>query len=247
MGSETANIQYNGDIWRATKTHMDVRVALGRTASIEDMSRLLDDVTETSSDITFTRMIPDLQELITATGPRYREAPPTDTPDGGWNVSSRETVFYNAYQPLDAIWAFGSALADQWPEYVTGLELGTTQEGRPIRGWSAKMPMREGETDPAVEIVIQSGQHAREWVGPATALYFLHSLLLDATAHPKSKAATLLRTFTFTVVPMINPDGYVYSHEHNRMWKKNRQDVGGLLCKGGWGWGRTDVRYRLEW
>jgi extracellular matrix protein 14 len=63
-------------------------------------------------------------------------------------------------------------------------------------------------------------------------MYFLHSLVLDATADPTSHAAQLLRTFTFTVVAVLNPDGFTYSHEHSRLWRKNRQDVGGLLCKG---------------
>lgn len=71
-----------------------------------------------------------------------------------------------------------------------------------------------------------------QWVGPASAMYFLHALLVDATDAPNGRTAKLLRTFAFTIVPTINPDGYVYSREHSRMWRKNRQDVGGLVCKG---------------
>lgn len=114
-------------------------------------------------DISYQRMIPNLQELIDTTAPHIMagEAPPRDTPEG-WNVSALATVFYDAYQPLEAMCDFGSALADKWPEYVTGIDIGTTQEGRTIHGWSAKLPMNEGETDPNVEFVIQSGQHARE-------------------------------------------------------------------------------------
>lgn len=72
-----------------------------------------------------------------------------------------------------------------------------------------------------------------QWVAPSAAVYFLHSLILDATADPNSHAAALLHHFTFTVVPVLNPDGFEYSHAHSRMWRKNRQDVGGLFCKGG--------------
>jgi len=56
--------------------------------------------------------------------------------------------------------------------------------------------------------------------------------VLDATDDPHSIAAKILEVFTVTVVPVINPDGFTYSHEHSRLWKKNRQNVGGLLCKG---------------
>lgn len=51
----------------------------------------------------------------------------------------------------------------------------------------------------------------------------------------KSSARAILSTFTLTVIPVSNPDGYVYSWDHNRMWRKNRQPnsfPGGVFCKG---------------
>lgn len=41
----------------------------------------------------------------------------------------------------------------------------------------------------------------------------------------------MLSRFTFTVIPTINPDGFVYSQSH-RMWRKNRQPVGHKSCVG---------------
>ena len=65
-----------------------------------------------------------------------------------------------------------------------------------------------------------------QWVGPSTAMYFLHTLLVEATDPDSSSESVLINTdFLFTVVPTINPDGYVYSYEHSRMWRKNRQLV----------------------
>lgn len=32
----------------------------------------------------------------------------------------------------------------------------------------------------------------------------------------------LLRRYTFYVMPVLNPDGYEYSHTHNRLWRKTR-------------------------
>jgi hypothetical protein len=71
-----------------------------------------------------------------------------------------------------------------------------------------------------------------QWVSTAASFYFLHSLIIDAKADPFSNAAELLKLYSFTIVPVLNPDGFAYSHEHSRLWKKNRQNVGGLLCKG---------------
>ncbi|OCF34286.1 hypothetical protein I316_03799 [Kwoniella heveanensis BCC8398] len=134
------------------------------------------------------------------------------------------------------------------------INIGKTFEGRDIKGWTAKMTEvngtqpqdlskkrkkkhggkgrgREREEDAEepleLEIVVQAGQHGREWVGPSSALYFLHNLLLHATSHDDSDSRTLLKSFRFTVIPNINPDGYEYSRQHSRLWRKNRQDVGG--------------------
>ena len=33
-------------------------------------------------------------------------------------------------------------------------------------------------------------------------------------------------------LPSHNPDGYAYTRDHNRMWRKTRSDNGGILgCK----------------
>jgi hypothetical protein len=66
-----------------------------------------------------------------------------------------------------------------------------------------------------------------QWIGPASSIYFLHSILLEATSDLDGEVAKIMKAFTITVVPTINPDGYTYSRDHSRLWRKNRQDVGG--------------------
>jgi murein tripeptide amidase MpaA len=34
---------------------------------------------------------------------------------------------------------------------------------------------------------------------------------------------SLLQHFTISVIPVLNIDGYIYTHTNNRMWRKNRQ------------------------
>ncbi|GAC71234.1 zinc carboxypeptidase [Moesziomyces antarcticus T-34] len=106
-------------------------------------------------------------------------------------------------------------------------------------------------------IVVTGGQHAREWVSTSSALYFASDLLAAALGVPsnssspvevarrgkkrarkvwsKKQARLMLSSFSITVVPVSNPDGYVYSWDKNRMWRKNRQPnhfPSGLFCKG---------------
>lgn len=73
---------------------------------------------------------------------------------------------------------------------------------------------------------------AREWIGPATMMY-----IIDALTDGYGKKAEItyaLETFTWIIVPVINVDGYVFSHEKNRMWRKNRQPnyAGSRWCVG---------------
>ncbi|KAG0003907.1 Carboxypeptidase A4 [Entomortierella chlamydospora] len=79
-------------------------------------------------------------------------------------------------------------------------------------------------------IVIHGGQHAREWIGPATVTYIAKELILG---YGKSKKITrLVNEFEFTIIPVLNADGYAYTWEHNRMWRKNRQPTSIPFCAG---------------
>ncbi|KAF9920542.1 Carboxypeptidase A4 [Linnemannia zychae] len=79
-------------------------------------------------------------------------------------------------------------------------------------------------------IVIHGGQHAREWIGPAVVSYIAKELILGY-GHSK-KITRLVDQFEFTIVPVLNVDGYVYTWEHNRMWRKNRQPTSIPFCPG---------------
>jgi len=48
----------------------------------------------------------------------------------------------------------------------------------------------------------------------------------------KSDVKSMLQHFVFTILVPVNPDGYVYSWEVNRMWRKTRSDRKEFLCNG---------------
>jgi extracellular matrix protein 14 len=222
-----------GDVWKATPDLIDVHLPPRAAAALPSLL---------PKDTHARKIVPDLQALVNlslahplpglagAYAPHSPlDDPPSDLPDGGWNVSSLATLFHDAFQPLSAAERFLETLVKEFPETLHSFEIGQSAEGRPLRAYSAHRA--DGKED-APEVVIISGQHAREWVGPASAIYFLHALLVGYKDDPQGTAAKVLREFTVTVVPTLNPDGLVYSREHSRMWRKNRQDVGGLMCKG---------------
>merc|ERR1711939_1146648 len=72
------------------------------------------------------------------------------------------------------------------------------------------------------QIWMNGGQHAREWIAPASVTYMTEKLIKGyKSGDPKVRK--LLDKFEFVVAPVINPDGYEYSHTGNRLWRKNRR------------------------
>lgn len=50
--------------------------------------------------------------------------------------------------------------------------------------------------------------HAREWVTTPVALYSIHRLVEDLRAEDYD----LMENIDWIVLPIVNPDGYVYTH-----------------------------------
>jgi murein tripeptide amidase MpaA len=76
-----------------------------------------------------------------------------------------------------------------------------------------------GGSKPA--IWIDGGMHAREWISPATATYIMYKLAKD------SSARSLTDMFDFYIVPVVNADGYEYTHTRDRLWRKTRSTGNG--------------------
>jgi hypothetical protein len=93
---------------------------------------------------------------------------------------------------------------------------------------------------------IDAGIHAREWAAHHTAIYFIDrvginvfqqngfvQLLTEYSINPTIQH--FLDTIDFYIVPVLNPDGYKFtwngtgnSTVTQRMWRKNRNRLGGM-------------------
>ena len=129
-----------------------------------------------------------------------------------------DVAWFEAYRTLDEIEARLAALAAQYPTLARLETLGSSLEGRPIRVLRVSGP---GATAGRGAFVVNGGQHAREWVTPMTVTYIAERLLLEYGSDARSTA--LLDKLELYLVPVMNPDGYVYTHGTNAMWRKNRR------------------------
>lgn len=58
-------------------------------------------------------------------------------------------------------------------------------------------------------VFIESNIHAREWITSATATWFVNELLTSE----KEEVRNLAENYDWYIVPVLNVDGFVYTHE----------------------------------
>ncbi|XP_044756782.1 zinc carboxypeptidase-like [Coccinella septempunctata] len=100
---------------------------------------------------------------------------------------------------------------------------GKTFEGRNITG----VHLSYSRDNRHKAIFIEANMHGREWITSAAATFILNELLTSKNPEIRRVA----ESYDWYFVPVANPDGFVYSHEQDRMWYKTRTNHN-WLCRG---------------
>ncbi|KAF9158179.1 hypothetical protein DFQ26_007899 [Actinomortierella ambigua] len=74
-------------------------------------------------------------------------------------------------------------------------------------------------------IVLHGTLHSREWISTMVVEYIIDQLLTGSDR----RVAGYLRKYTFHIVPIANPDGFVVTQTSDRMHRKNTQVTRGCL------------------
>ncbi|KAI2633256.1 hypothetical protein GGS26DRAFT_75715 [Hypomontagnella submonticulosa] len=162
-------------------------------------------------NFTTTLLSEDLGADIAAEGPLgdYPELDQNGVPGLSWFDS------YHAYDDHIRYWADLQAAFANNSELI---QAGTSFEGRPIQGihlWGSSGK----NSKPAV--FFNGNVHAREWITSKVVEYLLYQIVTGYGNDTTVKAA--LDNYDFYVLPVVNPDGFVYSQTTSRLWRKNRQ------------------------
>merc|ERR1711970_150229 len=190
--------------------------APGRTSDILSPPGLDDKVKAwlSSHGISFSTMVEDVQQLIEETRPVKKSL--------AAKPGQRYAMDWDDYHDHDTLNAFIQALADA-NDFAEIINIGQSYEGRDMNVLAIT---KAGPGAP--NIWLEAGIHAREWIAPAVATFIVRGLVEDYAEHPD-----YIDKINWYFIPSANPDGYAYSWEHDRLWRKTRSDNGGILgCKG---------------
>ncbi len=147
------------------------------------------------------------------------------------NTRTYSELFFREYRPIDTIEAWLDILVQTFPDILRIEKIGETYEHREYKVVHLSTQPRDGSDHERKQtIVITGGVHAREWISVSLVCYTIYGLLQYYTEHPDQRG--ILEKLDFLFIPILNPDGYVYSWELDRLWRKNRQETTFPKCFG---------------
>jgi carboxypeptidase T len=127
----------------------------------------------------------------------------------------------DAYRTLDEIYDTLYAIAERIPDRAALYTIGRSIEGRDILALKFSAAPRENRPE-LPEAVIVGLHHAREWIAAEVPLRFAEFIADRIADNPR--IAALVEAGELWFVPVLNPDGYLYSHTVERMWRENRRE-----------------------
>jgi len=189
------------DVWQEPSRvghNVDVHVPAKMTSEFEGFL--------TSIGVEFSLMIKDLEyamEEEEASNLKY-----------GWGFDYER---YNTYD--DAVDEL-KRLAQDYPRNAQLFTVGKTYQGRTLTG----IKITDGTKKAKPAVWIDGGIHAREWISPATVMYFMNKLLEGNDP----RTGPLLARYDMYFLPIFNADGYAYTHTSRRarLWRKTRSPQG---------------------
>ncbi|MGH2477839.1 MAG: M14 family zinc carboxypeptidase, partial [Candidatus Limnocylindrales bacterium] len=118
------------------------------------------------------------------------------------------------------------AAARRNPQLVKLEVLGHTGQGREIIAVKLTQGAQEQPDGRRPAVLYSSTQHAREWISTEVNRRLMNHYIAGWRANDRA-IRKLLQTTELWFVLVANPDGYQYTFEHERLWRKNLRDNNG--------------------
>lgn len=112
------------------------------------------------------------------------------------------------------------------PDVTELVKLGTTYQGRDILALRVTKNARWKREGSRPAVIYSATQHAREWIATEVTRRLM-TTYLDGWRSGDRKVRKLLGHTELWFVPVMNPDGYQYTFDTERLWRKNLRDNNG--------------------
>ena len=134
-------------------------------------------------------------------------------------VAAQDPNWFTNYKDPNQVIAKLNAFHTDRPDLATVIDVGTSLQGRHIYGVRITGP---GTNKPAVQF--NGCHHAREWISVMVPMWIADKLVYTYDSDPNIHA--LVDAVEFFIIPVVNVDGYAYTWTSDRLWRKNRRQVG---------------------
>ncbi|KAI9802610.1 MAG: putative metallocarboxypeptidase ecm14 [Piccolia ochrophora] len=221
------------DVWEFRDDWIDIRLAKDVVPSLLGLLPASLHQAHTSLMHDLAQTILDSYPMLSALdGPTPSHERHVFSPSLKSTKQPGENIFFRDYQPLSVIVPWMRLMASLFPTHVRMINIGVSYEGRDIPALRIGVHPTNSQQDsePRKTILISGGAHAREWISVSTANYVAYSLITSYGKNPK--VTKLLEQFDWVLIPTLNPDGYAYTFEVDRLWRKNRQQTSLRFCRG---------------
>jgi len=138
---------------------------------------------------------------------------------------SKESHMFERYHEFDEIMSWLEDKVRGCQDMCEIINIGSSYENRPLNVLKIGVPGTN-----KMSIWIDAGIHAREWIAPATAMFFIERLLDDWSVD--DVVWDLINEYDFYIQPVVNPDGYEYTWRTDRTWRKTRSRSSSSECVG---------------
>lgn len=192
--------------------------------------------------IGYDMLIEDLQARHDARWDQMRRLERLGVAEPPRGASAHDDAWFSNYKQFADIISYFNTIAAMHPQIASMSDVGDSLLGNDIYSLTLTGPETPGNLVADRPVVLwNGGQHAREWVSPMTVSYIASKLADDYGSDPR--VTDIIDNTRIVIVPVMNPDGYLYTWSGERFWRKNRRNNGdgtfGVDLNRNWGyeWG----------
>lgn len=155
--------------------------------------------------------VPALKKLSNIEGVLIRQQPQTQY------LATDEQPVYRQYDEMNAAMKMMEMIHPDLAKFYT---IGKSVDNRDINAIKISLSPMTNDTA-KTEFVVVGLHHAREWISAEVALNLAEFLTEHYGDIPRIKE--IVDATEIWIIPILNPDGYIYTWENDRMWRFNRK------------------------